>query len=81
MTTSVTGAIDKISALPDQFVRKAKEGVAEVSYTAGYNAGKGLGWSLLPPVLIGTGVILVALLGYRYVSIQIEKQAELAPAY
>lgn len=71
----VTTAVDRLSDFPQQFVREAKAGVREVSYTAG----RGFGWGLLPPVLIGFGVILAGLLAYRYAAIRIDRSAGLEP--
>jgi hypothetical protein len=88
MSTSVTTALDhatvamdKLTVLPEQFVREAKTGVEEVSYAAGQGFGRGTGWSLLPPLLVGTAGVLALILGYRYVATRVEKRAALAPAY
>lgn len=83
--THVTNAVDRLSVLPEQFVREAKVGAKDISYAAGYEAGKGfgrgVGWNILPPVLIGAGFILAGLFAYKYASIQLEKKAGLQPAY
>jgi hypothetical protein len=79
--THVTSAVDRLSVLPEQFVREAKVGVEDVSYAAGRGFGRGAGWNMLPPVLIGAGFILAGLFAYKYASIQLEKKAGLAPAY
>lgn len=69
--THVTTAVDRLSALPEQFVREAKVGVKDVSYIAGQGFGRGLGWSLLPPLLVGTVSVLALLLTYRYTTTHI----------
>jgi len=87
MSTTVTGAmdhvttaVDRLAALPAQFVREARTGVQDVGYVAGKSFGRGVGWGLLPSVLIGTGIILTGLLAYRYAAVHVEKRAELVPA-
>jgi len=83
--THVTDAVDHLSVLPEQLLQQVQAGAREVSYTAGYQAGRGFGrgagWNMLPPVMIGAGFILAGLFAYKYASVQLEKKAGLTPAY
>jgi hypothetical protein len=70
--TDVRSAISQISELPDAFIRKAKGATEDMGRSAGIGLAKGFGWNILPPLAVGTGIVLGGLLLYSMAMRRIE---------
>ena len=72
--TEVKSAINQISELPAIFVRKAEGAGETIGRSTGAGFAKGFGWNILPPLAIGTGIVIGGLLLYSLAMRRIEPE-------
>lgn len=72
--TDVKVALAQVSELPDIFVRKAKGAAEEMGHATGAGFAKGFGWNILPPLAVGTGIVIGGLLLYSLAMRRIEPE-------